>query len=456
MDGAVWLHFCDEVGEGRANRVRDALAAAGLGARFLAEESPRGAGALLFSDRAEPACAALQDWRRADVQVLAVQIGAAPLDGDQYWQLLGAGAVDVLHWPDDVDGDASNAAAAVARLRRWRQIESTLESPLVANNLVGRSRVWRRALWRIVDMARTPEAAALILGESGTGKELAARLIHTLDARKDKSELIVVDCTILNPELSGSELFGHERGAFTGAVGSREGAIALAHRGTLFLDEIGELPMSMQAQLLRVLQERKYKRVGGNSWCDSNFRLICATNRNLEEEVALGHFRADLYYRIAHWVCRLPPLRERCEDIPLLVDRFLRDIYAGCEPPALQPAVFHYLCGRPYRGNVRELRQLVTRIAGRGESRSPITVGDIPVEERPDRYAGQEFVDDEFERAIRRELLRGVGLKQLGSQAADVAIRIAVSEAGGNLQRAARRLGVTDRALQLRRSASRQ
>src|SRR5262249_683962 len=149
------------------------------------------------------------------------------------------------------------------------------------------------------------------IGESGTGKELIARLIHDLDSRPGKPPLVVVDCTTIVPGLSGSEFFGHERGAFTGAINTRDGAFALANGGTLFLDEIGELPQPMQAELLRVIQERKYKRVGSNAWQHTDFRLVSATNMDLESGVAKGAFRGDLYYRIAGWVCRTPPLRER-------------------------------------------------------------------------------------------------------------------------------------------------
>src|SRR6185295_226461 len=150
------------------------------------------------------------------------------------------------------------------------------------------------------------------------GKELLARVIHALDPRPDKGELVVLDCTTIVPELSGSEFFGHERGAYTGAVGPRDGAFALAHGGTLFLDEIGELPLALQAQLLRVVQEGTYKRVGGNAWHKASFRLVCATNRDLKEEVARGRFRGDLYHRLATNASRLPPLRDRVEDILVL------------------------------------------------------------------------------------------------------------------------------------------
>ena len=151
----------------------------------------------------------------------------------------------------------------------------------------------------------------LSLGETGTGKELAARLIHTLDRRPRKGDLVVLDCATVVPQLAGSEFFGHERGAFTDAVAGRDGCFALANGGTLFLDEIGELPLTLQAELLRAIQERTFKRVGSNVWRSSVFRLVCASNRELLAEVGQSAFRMDLYYRVASVTITLPPLRDR-------------------------------------------------------------------------------------------------------------------------------------------------
>jgi transcriptional regulator with GAF, ATPase, and Fis domain len=151
---------------------------------------------------------------------------------------------------------------------------------------------------------------------------MVARLIHNLDSRPGKGNLVVLDCTTVVPSLSGSEFFGHDRGAYTGAVLERKGAFELADGGTLFLDEVGELPAPMQAELLRVVQEGTFKRVGSNLWRKSEFRLICATNRNLEEEQEVGTFRSDFYYRIAGWKLRLPSLRERPDDIVALFLHF--------------------------------------------------------------------------------------------------------------------------------------
>ena len=178
----------------------------------------------------------------------------------------------------------------------------------------------------LVEVGAFTNASVLIEGESGTGKELLAQLVHDLDLRRQKGDFVILDCAAITPELSGSEFFGHERGAFTGAVNARDGAFALANGGTLFLDEVGELPLTLQAQLLRVVQEHQFKRVGSNTWQRTEFRLVCATNRDLLAGVAEGRFRGDLYHRIAGWVCHVPPLRDRPEDILPLTTHFLSQL----------------------------------------------------------------------------------------------------------------------------------
>jgi transcriptional regulator with GAF, ATPase, and Fis domain len=305
-----------------------------------------------------------------------------------------------------------------------------------------------------VEVAAFTEAPVLVTGESGTGKELVARLVHALDPRPAKRELVLLDCTTIVPQLSGSEFFGHERGAYTGAERGRDGAFAMADGGTLFLDEVGELPLSLQAQLLRVVQEGTYKRVGGNAWLKTRFRLVCATHRDLPAEVAAGRFRADLYYRLATVTCRMPPLRDRPEDILPLFLHFLAD-GAGGPPPELDEPVRELLLGREYPGNVRDLKQLAARISYRHVGPGPVTLGDLPHDERPPGPGGA-WPDPELELSLRRALAQGVGLKDIGRLASETAIRLALGAEEGNLQRAAQRLGVTDRALQMRRAQGRQ
>jgi transcriptional regulator with GAF, ATPase, and Fis domain len=405
-----------------------------------------GAGVLFFVEVGPATLEVLRDVQSGtSTRVLAVATSLGALAEGGCWRLLKAGASDVLTW------DRGTVAEIGARLERWLAVDRIIESPAVQARLVGRAPAWLSILRQVVEVAAFTDASVLILGESGTGKEEVARLIHALDGRTPKRELVTLDCTTVVPELSGSEFFGHERGAFTGAVGTRDGAFALADGGTLFLDEVGELSTPLQAQLLRVVQERTYKRVGGNTWYRADFRLICATNRELADEVARGTFRRDFFHRITSWVCRLPPLRERPEDILPLAEHFIHALRPTV-PLTLDAPVRDYLLKRSYPGNVRDLRQLVSRICKRHVGNGPITVGDIPPDELPPVEGPGDWQDASFAQAIRRALALGAGLKEIGRVASDTAIRLAIADEQGNLQRAARRLGVTDRALQLRRA----
>ena len=411
-----------------------------------------GPGLLFFDTIAPDLCDLLREISRGGLErVLAIGSSRSAFNRGSSWLLLSAGASDVFAW----DHFENPAAEIAARLRRWEAVDALVDSPLVQDGLVGRSPVWRRIVRQIVEVARFTDASVLITGESGTGKELVARLIHTLDSRVNKGELVILDCTTVVPTLSGSEFFGHEKGAFTGAMAARDGAFAMADGGTLFLDEVGDLPLPLQAELLRVIQEGMYKRVGSNTWRKTSFRLLCATNRDLLQEESQGHFRKDLYYRITAWNCRLPSLRERTEDIPLLIQHFLGRSGADGKALELDGAVTELLLTRSYPGNIRELRQLVARIGSRHEGPGPITVGDVPAEERPSgEWQTAAWHDDRLEQCIRHALARGVTLRELSKAVGEIAIRIAVEDEG-NLRRAARRLGVTDRALQLRKAAGR-
>jgi transcriptional regulator with GAF, ATPase, and Fis domain len=425
----------------------EALQAAGV-------EVTRGAdgtgdpGVVVFDAVSPELCELIAMTSRAGERVIAVGVDAAQLAGGAAWEVMSSGASDLLAW----DGGPACAAQVAARLERWRCVDELLAAAAARHGLVGESAGWRSVLREVIEVARFTDAPILITGESGTGKELVARLVHALDPRPDKPELVVVDCTTIVPTLSGSEFFGHERGSYTGAVASREGAFALADRGTLFLDEIGELPLPLQAELLRVVQEGTYKRVGSNRWRESRFRLVCATNRDLLEEAGQGRFRQDLYYRIAGCAFRLPPLRERGQDITLFIRHFLAELSPDGEPPAIDDVVREFLTARDYPGNVRDLRHLVARISYRHVGPGPLTLGDIPEEERPPG----DWSGDALDEPVRRALARGATLKDIGRAASESAVRIALAEEHGNLRRAARRLGVTPRALQLRRATVRQ
>lgn len=312
-------------------------------------------------------------------RVLALSTSGRAL-GEDSWALLRAGASDACTW---CDGDTTAAKHVAERLRRWQTIDELLACRHVQDFLVGESPAWQAVLRDAVEVARFTSASVLVTGESGTGKERIAQFIHELDPRRAKKKLVVLDCSTVVPSLSGSEFFGHEKGAFTGAAAPREGAFELADGGTLFLDEVGELPVPLQAELLRVIQEGTFKRVGSNVWRKSKFRLVCATNRNLTEARADGAFRDDFYYRVAECTLHLPSLRERTEDIIPLFRHFFHQARPDGDPPELEDAVRDLLVSRPYPGNVRDLRSLVLRIVHRHLGNGVVTVGDIPDQEWP-------------------------------------------------------------------------
>jgi transcriptional regulator with GAF, ATPase, and Fis domain len=274
----AWLHFFGHHEASIRDGLTSALACTGLKTRELAPTTEAGWGILRFGEFSDGLCEVLCEVsQRGMERVLAVAESDAGLTHEHIWRLLQAGASDVCICVDLPE----LASRIAARLERWSALEQWLTSPLVKQTLIGTSPVWLFILRQLVEVARFTDASVLIIGETGTGKELLAHLVHELDPRTPKRDLVVVDCTTIVPELSGSEFFGHEHGAFTGAVSPRESAFASADAGTLFLDEVGELPLGLQAQLLRAVQEHKYKRVGGNTWQHTDFRLVCATNRDL-------------------------------------------------------------------------------------------------------------------------------------------------------------------------------
>jgi transcriptional regulator with GAF, ATPase, and Fis domain len=387
----------------------------------------------------------------APTLILGVSTESIP-NTEKAWNLLNSGFSDIIAWREE----EKIARDITARLKRWEKVEQLLESKLIVNNLIGTGDTWKKILRHVIEVSHFSDASVLILGQSGTGKELLARLVHSLDPRRPKLDLVIVDCSTIVPELSGSEFFGHKQGAFTGAFNSRVGAFQIADGGTLFLDEIGELPPQLQPQLLRVVQEGAYKRVGSNKWRKTDFRLICATNRDLKKEVEQGRFRADLYYRLADWVFYLPPLNERPEDIIPLARHFLEELDKRFVSIEIDEPVRQFLISRAYPGNVRELRQLVRRIGQRHVGGGSISIGDIPEDERPkNRRKYNNWRNAQFQKAIYRFLAMGLDLKSINKITKDAAISIAVNEENGNLQKAARKLGVTDRTLQMHRASNR-
>lgn len=255
----------------------------------------------------------------------------------------------------------------------------TIRNALEKSNLVTETKVLRKKISKTFDIVgeskaitkvketinkvAPTEARVLITGENGTGKELVARWIHELSPRS-KSPLVEVNCAAIPSELIESELFGHEKGSFTSAVKQRIGKFEQASGGTLFLDEIGDMSLSAQAKVLRALQEHKITRVGGDKDINIDVRVIAATNKNLKKEIEADKFREDLYHRIGVILINVPPLRERQEDIPLLVDRFLDDIAReyGTKKKDIESAAIEELKKMPWTGNIRELRNVTERL----------------------------------------------------------------------------------------------
>lgn len=225
--------------------------------------------------------------------------------------------------------------------------------------LKGQSRSMRQ-LFAVLERIAPTEASVVLEGESGTGKDLAARAIHEASTRQQRP-FIVFDCGAAASGLIESELFGHARGAFTGAATDRAGVFEAGRGGTVFIDEIGELPLDLQPKLLRVLEQREVRRLGENKVRPVEVRVLAATNRDLEREVEAKRFREDLFYRLAVVRVKMPPLRDRPDDIPMLIDHFLRDLASDGPMPTLSPAMRAALCRRPWQGNVRELRNAVAR-----------------------------------------------------------------------------------------------
>jgi formate hydrogenlyase transcriptional activator len=255
--------------------------------------------------------------------------------------------------------DAGRHQARLSQEKAY--LEQEIQQERGSGEIVGRSPALRAVL-RKLDQVASADTTVLLCGETGTGKELLARHVHVRSARH-AAPLIRINCAAIAPGVVESELFGHERGAFTGALERRVGRFELAHGGTLFLDEVGELPIELQAKLLRALQEGEIERVGGGEPIRIDVRVVAATNRDLEADVAAGRFRADLFYRLSVFPVRVPPLRERPEDLPLLVDHLLSKFRRKLGKPlrALAPESLERLRRYAWPGNVRELQNVLER-----------------------------------------------------------------------------------------------
>lgn len=297
-----------------------------------------------------------------------------------------------------------------------------------------------QAVQHLILQVASRSTTALILGESGTGKELVARVIHQ-HSKRAQGPFVAVNCAAIPLELLESELFGHEKGAFTGAIIARQGRFELAAGGTLFLDEIGDMPISMQAKLLRVLQERSFERVGGNKPIKADVRIIAATHKNLEECLAQGTFREDLYYRLNVFPVEIPPLRERKEDIRVLIQHFV-DLHQQENGISIEltEEAFTFLEQYNWPGNVRELSNLVERLCVLYTGK-PISLQDLP--EHFFRQASRRN-DKNLTILTAAELVQDkhFDLKEHLSQLELDLITQALNDCAGVVARAAKRLGL--------------
>ncbi len=324
----------------------------------------------------------------------------------------------------------------IARLLKARgleernvQLEQRLDDRFGLHTIVGESAIIREVL-DVVRQVAPSRATVLLDGESGTGKELVAQAIHHLSPRA-REPLVTVHCASLSSNLLESELFGHEKGAFTGAFERRQGRFEMADGGTLFLDEIGEIDASVQVKILRVLETRKFERVGGNQSIETDVRLIAATNRDLKKMVAEGKFREDLYFRLNVIKLHLPALRERREDIPLLANHFLKEYARENDKRVreISPEAMQLLIHYPWPGNIRELRNTLQRmvVMARGER---LAEKDMPPELRVSAPpTGEEQVTLNLAETEKR------------------LIRKALEQTHGNISKAAPLLGISRRTL---------
>jgi DNA-binding NtrC family response regulator len=349
-----------------------------------------------------------------------------------------AGATDFLMKPFSLDHlmQVIHKALEVRALRdENRQLKAELGRRYEFDNIIGRSPAMQE-IFATIERVGPTRATVLLAGESGVGKDLIARAIHFHSPRKDRP-MVKINCTALPENLMESELFGYEKGAFTGANVSKPGKFEQADTGTVFLDEIGDVPANIQVKLLRVLQEREFERLGSNVTRRIDVRVVAATNRDLREALEQGAFREDLYYRLNVVPLNIPPLRERKQDIPFLANHFIRKLAPdmGCQVEAITDAAMEKLAGYHWPGNVRELENVIERSLVMC-SGTELDAADIKLENAPrpraqadNRFLPEGLTLDDYEREIIREALR---------------------RADGNKSQAARLLGLTRNALRYR------
>jgi DNA-binding NtrC family response regulator len=304
--------------------------------------------------------------------------------------------------PDDLTHLIRNATKQISLVEENETLKQKVTSLENVEDLIGKSEAMKSVLRQVESVAQT-NSSVIITGESGTGKELVARAIHANSPRKF-FPFVSVHCGALTESLLESELFGHEKGAFTGAMYNRKGRFEMADSGSIFLDEIATISTKMQVELLRVLESKTFMRVGGNKEISSDFRVICATNKDLKSMVEKGTFREDLFYRLNVVNIQIPPLRERKDDIPLLVNYFINKYCTSMnKPPAsIDQAALHRIQEFNFPGNIRELENMIERaiVVGNGKK---ITLKDLPLEKTFVNTSAESL--DDFEKAFILQIL---------------------------------------------------
>jgi DNA-binding NtrC family response regulator len=349
-------------------------------------------------------------------------------------QAIKEGAYDFIEKPLEISRLRVVLDRALEKKETMREVQllrRRLAALAPGTDMIGSGPAMQR-VFELVKKVAPANASVVIAGESGTGKEVVARAIHSLSQRKEKP-FVALNCGAIPPTLIESELFGYERGAFTGADQRRLGNFELAHGGTLFLDEIGELPVEMQGKFLRVLEERKVRRLGGKSEVEVDVRVLCATNRDLKEEIKRGRFREDLYFRLHVFSIQLPALKERREDVPLLVQHFIEKFNGetGKHVQGVTPGAMNVLQGYAWPGNIRELRNTVERAM-------ILTDGDVIDEE----HLPPDMRPTRPEAAVLRVPL-GIQLREVEKEY----ILSSLQKNGGNKARTAEILGISEKTL---------
>ncbi|MBI5577180.1 MAG: sigma-54-dependent Fis family transcriptional regulator [Deltaproteobacteria bacterium] len=343
---------------------------------------------------------------------------------------------------DLIRGALASRETAVERRRALRQ---EIQGKSSFEGIVGRSEAMLM-VYELIDRVAPTNANVMILGESGTGKELIASALHARSERKD-APFIAINCAAIPETLMESELFGHMRGAFTGAVQTKRGLFEAAHKGTLFLDEVGEIPANMQSKLLRAIQERVFRRIGGNEDISIDVRIVCASKRKLEEEMKAGRFRDDLYFRLNVIQIVVPSLRERREDIPVLAQHFL-DKYAklmGKPIARMDGGTMRSLLAYDYPGNVRELENIMER-ATIIETKDVISIASLPQNvTKIDSSAGEAavFIPEAFD-------VEGSSLDTVVDRLEKELLLKALERSGGNRTEAAKLLNISFRSMRYR------